>query len=449
MKREDHKAHLQAESGLSHGDAVMLLVDYHFGRLSPAQTAAVEAHLRTCDVCQREGLRHAPTERREAARKSSRLRPQRQRRSRSQTRLLLVLLLVLGAVSALAYMQGQTHALSGVVSLLSSSRAQKAETPDVPALTAARQFDVSSRGAVAVAMSPQGTSLAASRFAGAGPEVVLFDAKTGHATTTLVWSGSSVPTVLDWSPNGQLLAAADGKQIGIWSIAQSQLTWTSPAPARPAVRVFDVETGNVIQQPDPASAFADGTFLQWGADGQLTRAPAGAAGPSGIETSDGPLIGLWQARGSHLAGQANGTVRLGSFSADDNVLQWSPDARYLLWGALNQPLALTKTTAAAASTGIAPPNAVVALVAQRLAQAKRGEAMAWFAPDGQRVAICDATASALTVYDVVSGAAVGAVPGVCHGAHIQMVTWQPDMSGLVLARTDASVTVYPLASAHP
>ncbi|HEY7982858.1 MAG TPA: zf-HC2 domain-containing protein [Ktedonobacterales bacterium] len=44
------------------------MVDYHFGRLSPEMNAAVEQHVRSCERCQAEGLRHLATEKRSALR---------------------------------------------------------------------------------------------------------------------------------------------------------------------------------------------------------------------------------------------------------------------------------------------------------------------------------------------------------------------------------------------
>jgi hypothetical protein len=44
------------------------MVDYHFGRLSPAMNAAIERHVRSCDQCQAEGMGHLATEKRSAVR---------------------------------------------------------------------------------------------------------------------------------------------------------------------------------------------------------------------------------------------------------------------------------------------------------------------------------------------------------------------------------------------
>ena len=44
------------------------MVDYHFGRLSPQMNEAVERHVHSCDLCQREGMEHLATQKRDAVR---------------------------------------------------------------------------------------------------------------------------------------------------------------------------------------------------------------------------------------------------------------------------------------------------------------------------------------------------------------------------------------------
>jgi hypothetical protein len=44
------------------------MVDYHFGRLSAQMNEAVERHIRACEICQREGMVHLATQKREAVR---------------------------------------------------------------------------------------------------------------------------------------------------------------------------------------------------------------------------------------------------------------------------------------------------------------------------------------------------------------------------------------------
>lgn len=80
---------------LSHEEAVGQLVEYTFGRLSPRMNAAVEAHVRECQICQRQGLGHAATEKRQMARRIRRLRPGKRRGMSRGTRLLIFLLLLI------------------------------------------------------------------------------------------------------------------------------------------------------------------------------------------------------------------------------------------------------------------------------------------------------------------------------------------------------------------
>jgi len=53
---------------VSHEDARRYLIDYHVGRLSPELNAGIEEHVRKCQLCQREGMNHAPTEMRQQVR---------------------------------------------------------------------------------------------------------------------------------------------------------------------------------------------------------------------------------------------------------------------------------------------------------------------------------------------------------------------------------------------
>src|SRR5262245_17390400 len=79
---------------LSHKEVADLLVDYHFGRLSPSMNAAVEAHVRSCPNCKRQGLDHAVTEKRVIQRKLRHVRPFRHLVSRRRRPLFLLLALL-------------------------------------------------------------------------------------------------------------------------------------------------------------------------------------------------------------------------------------------------------------------------------------------------------------------------------------------------------------------
>jgi hypothetical protein len=68
-----------------------MLVDFELGRLSARRSAAVEQHVRSCEICQQQGLGHAVTERRRIIRKLDRVRPTRRLFSRQMRGLVLIL----------------------------------------------------------------------------------------------------------------------------------------------------------------------------------------------------------------------------------------------------------------------------------------------------------------------------------------------------------------------
>lgn len=92
---------------LSHEQAVEQLVEYEFGRLSPTMNAAVEAHVRSCAICQRQGLNHAATEKRQIERHIRHLKPARRRLTkRGRIFILVLLLLVIGQLAVIRISQG-------------------------------------------------------------------------------------------------------------------------------------------------------------------------------------------------------------------------------------------------------------------------------------------------------------------------------------------------------
>lgn len=70
-----------------------MLVDFELGRLSPRRSAAVEEHVRSCEICQKQGLKHAVTERRQIIRKLDRVRPTRRVFSRRARGIVLILVI--------------------------------------------------------------------------------------------------------------------------------------------------------------------------------------------------------------------------------------------------------------------------------------------------------------------------------------------------------------------
>lgn len=80
---------------LRHEDVAARIAEYHVGRLSPAMNAAIEAHVRECPICKRQGLDRAPMEKRSVERRVRRLKPEKRLISARGRVLILVLLLII------------------------------------------------------------------------------------------------------------------------------------------------------------------------------------------------------------------------------------------------------------------------------------------------------------------------------------------------------------------
>ena len=433
------------------------LVDYHFGRLSPEMNAAVEIHVRDCDVCQRQGLVHAPTEKRQIMRRLRRVRPARalvSRRGRTVLLLLIVLLIVQLVVFEIIT-QGALFALfSGGASRPGAPAPTAAATaltatPAPAALASSLTFDTASTGAAALAVSPDGKIAASAGPSNSGLAIQLWSVSSGKLVGTLDWPGDAVPGTLAWSADSTHLAAADGGIVVAWTVATGGLLWNLQLPAAPAVRVYDVQAGSVIDRPDPAATFANGAARVFGADGKLAPAPA-SAGIPGVGQS--AAVGLWQAAGSHVFAPTKGSAAVG-ISSDDaahrlSLLNWSRDGRFLLWAAVSQPVVVS---ADAAHGG--PPNALAARLATTVAgasSAASGDGLAWFSPDGRDMVICDRTASSapLRVYDIASQrvlATLATLASGCDGLTTASLAWLPGATGFALAAPGKPVALYPLA----
>jgi WD40 repeat protein len=237
-----------------------------------------------------------------------------------------------------------------------------------------------------------------------------------------------------------------------------------------AMRVYDAQAGVVTQRPDPAAAFANGTLLQWGANGLVVSAPAGAAGSTGVVAPGAPLVGLWQVSGSHIFLNAKNVVSVGIAPTDaarhTALLSWSPDGRYILWGVTVQLVAIAAANSASATAspatqtakptatsstiaGVPPPDAVVANLAANLAQTGHGNVLIWFSPDGKSLAACDtsSSSSALLLYDISSARAVAAVPSGCTGLSLAGFAWDASSGRFLLALPGKPIAVYHVSSA--
>lgn len=434
-------------AALSHDEVVQYLVEYRFGRLSPAMNAAVEAHVRTCRICQRQGLSHAATEKRDIARQIRRVRPGGRRITR-RGRNFIVLLALVAIVQLGVYALTRPQGISLATLFGGAPGGARASATATPAhvLPVEATFDAASRDTVALAVSPDGKTIAGAMRHGTTPVIVLWSVSGGATKLTLSWSGSAVPGSIAWSPDGQKLAATDGTTVGVWDIPTVALAWTATAPDAPALRTYGAAAGELVQSPSASRAFANGTFLLWAADGQLTSAPAGAAGPSGVVTPGAPLIGLWQSAGSHLYGDGHGTVLVGVSTADVaqhvSLLAWSPDGRYVLWGAVSQ-----KVASSGASGGSAPPNPMVADAAQAVAQGKADDALIWFSPDNRTLAQCkratpNTPSADLDIYDIATGNELAALPGICNQLTTSSLAWVGADGRFALAVPGQPITLY-------
>ena len=436
---------------LTHREAAEYLLDYSLGRLSPVMNAAVEAHVRTCDTCQRQGLRHTPSDRKGIVRKLSRVRPARRRYiSRRGQIIILVLAVIATAQLGIYRLVHSSQGDSATFSILPSSSVSSASHTVTlkPALT----FGSDSEDAEAIAISPDGKLIAGAVRTASGSTVIVWKLADASVSARLHWSATDLPGVLAWSPDGRKLAASDGTTIGIWTLPQQALIWTQTLPASPAVGVFDASAGTMVTTMNPAKAFSNGSLLLWGADGHLSAAPAGAAGANGIAAPGTPLVGLWQASGSHVFRAADGSLNIG-FSQDDlaahhALVAWSPDGQYVLWAEVRQPIAEPSGTPSsnASATGVAPPDATVADAITSLNSASSGDLLTWFAPDGTRLLICNRAHShaALKTQEISSGNVIATVPEICDGLSVSSTAWLPNGTGFVVAISGHPLEEYTL-----
>lgn len=438
------KSQRMAMPTLSHDEAVKYLVEYRFGRLPPAMNAAVEAHIRACRICQRQGLSHAATEKRDIARQMKRIRPGKRRISR-RGRNFMVLLALLALAQLAVYQLSRSQGSPLALLFGGHSRADQSSATATPAdvLAPRSTLDAASRGTMTLAISPDGKTIAGATLHGTMPVIMLWSVSGGAAKLTLSWTGTVTPGSLAWSPDGKKLAATDGKTIGVWTLPATTPDWTAQAPTAPALRSYDAQSGTLAQSPSVSSAFANGTFLLWGSDGHLTSAPAGAAGPSGVVAPGAPLIGLWQSTGTHLYSDGHGRALVGVSASDESrhvaALSWSPDSQYVLWGVVSQHVAVSS-----ADSGLPAPNPVVAAVAQSVAHSSGSDALIWFSPDGRNQAQCNRTTSgqALQVYDIASGTETAELPGVCDGLSTSSLTWLGSGSAFALVATGQPIAIY-------
>ncbi len=434
---------------LRHEQVVENFVDYHFGRLSPEMNAAIERHVQSCARCKREGLTNAANERKGTVRQLRSVRggkPLVRRRVRNLLLLLTLVLLIQVVIFQIA--NGRANAL---LSLLSHgpSASIGGNQPSPIILAPTNAFPLITSGASAIALSPDDTLLA---IAGGNGQrsIAIWSIATQKVTTTLAWSDAHPPTSIAWSANGARLAAADGGQITIWNLPAGSVVWQFSIPQAPAMRVYDVEQQTIVGRPDAASAF-EGGALAWGADGALAAAPTGALGPIGVSTPQSPVVGMWSSAGSHIFAGNDSVAQVGASSSDtargDTLLDWAPDGRFLLWGALAQPVAVGSL--AGTKSASQPPDSVVAQLATTMIHSGNGaSALLWFAPVGKELAVCDQTTSGAHVQliDIATGWVHYQLDETCDGLTTHSAYWSSNGALFYVTSLKGPVEVYSISA---
>lgn len=438
------RAQRQPVPRLDHDEVVARFVDYHFGRLAPEMDRAVEAHVRSCPQCQREGLRREVADRRRAQRKLAGVRGGR-RRKWNLGRPLVSILMGLALVVVLVYFVTTGRTATLVTLVTGEWKAPTLSAPPITAIDSNNRLSLATQGAVAIALSPDGGDLAISEQGGQ-PSISLWPKGANTASQTFTWSGAPAAT-LAWSSDGKQLAAASAGHIHIWDVTSGQSVWSIQLPSAPAIRVYDVSQRQVVSRPDPAATLLAGPVM-WGPDGALNAAPDGAAGVSGAVPPQGPLVGLWASAGSHVFVGASGQVQVGSSQQDaargDATLSWSVDGRYLLWAAVAPPVTLPP--AGQSADHLAPPDATVGQIAATVGRAgSAGDALIWFAPSGNVAALCMRNGSGapqLTITALTDGHTVDRLPVACAGLTTHSAIWSADSATLVVASAKQPVTYY-------
>ncbi len=463
----------------THAEVVAQLVDYHFGRLPREVNVAIETHIDLCAQCQREGLGHAQTEQRRAQRELKRVRGGKSLFSRRGRLIILILgVLALGQITALALTQGSGVALARLFGGGGHAGAASAVATAAPLLRAQTTFSPQAMTTAALALSPDGRTLAAGQIIGANQAgthatLTFWDTTTDRMMKSVAWPNGSPPQTLAWSPDGQTLAAVDGQTLFVWSVAQNTLLWQDPLPSGQAMLVYSAPGGAILAQPDPTALFAPSAFAQWGANGALAPAPSGAAGAPDVAPLDGPLVSPWHTGSVHLfATVATGTAgKVGVLVGDDlahatgqgDILSWSPDAQYLVWGRLALPVAVAPASGApttTATSGLTPPDPAAVLVAKRLLESAQAQtprlgvqapdASLWFSPSASALAVCQRSGqqagapTTLVVFSTATGNALAQQTGGCGSQSGAALAWTPSGQAMYYISQTAAITLYRL-----
>ena len=441
-----------APQHLSHETVEQLLFYYHYGRLAPQQNAGVEEHVRSCARCRESGLKHIAAERMHAMQQRAK---SHRRVSRPFVFILSTALALVVGIAGFALYTGARSGALGQSARHSAPRGALLTTPQATASPMATPVmlkvgaTVGSKGAVAVAWSPDGSRLAIgtnpAAFGGVDPGGVAIYT-TGAPTLRLAgFEGRQAPGVLLWSSDGKRIAAAGRASIIVWDATTGSRLSTLLVPADPgnALAIFTI-AGGAISDTVPATIFAATGFAQWGANGKLTTAPAPAT--MSIPAATSAVVALWGSQeGTRIFRDANDTTMIGMSDDDRNAhaafMRWSPDGRYILWGYPRLPISSvvagsSGTTPAAANptttipAAISAPNVTFAALVNRVGQATATNAtiVIWPSSDGTRLALYDATSAtpAVSIVAAATNATIGTLPTIpaLAPAPLNMLSWQ-------------------------
>lgn len=301
---------------------------------------------------------------------------------------------------------------------------------DVPGRRPLRRGAIDGGIADAVALSPDGGTLAAGMSDGT---VVLWDGELRRQLGKTLTGSPEVAsrpdettvTSVAFSPDGRTLAAASQGTIRLWDMQRRQ-----PA-ARALSGHADVVTA-VAFSPDGstlASASQDQTVILWDIrhspslgqpfDSRIASvsdvAVAPDAGSVAVEDGEGNVT-LWDIEGH----RAFGRLRFADGSHPSGGLAFSPDGRLLAWGEGSSVKLWDVTVRAPLRQALTPPGGLVTSLA--------------FSPDGQLL-VSGSDDGIVRILDVRTGKAVGE-PLVGGAGSVASLAFSPDGKAIV-AGTDA------------
>lgn len=120
------------------------------------------------------------------------------------------------------------------------------------------------KGAQPVAFTSNGDLIAAVRVDSSG-EVDLWDAKSCQFLDTLPKTAGQVPSSLDFSPDGRLLAIGGSDTFQIWGVAERKLLFESQKlPNIVSVLTFSPDGHFILSKTDRANIDDEATITLWG-----------------------------------------------------------------------------------------------------------------------------------------------------------------------------------------